>query len=410
MVPSPTPVRQLSAARTDDLGPGRRETYFRRPLRAHLHEHLFLETYGHQLAGYATFLPPPQDELRWSVRADERRGYLFAAGHRSRPGVGFELEFADRTIIVPQQPVTLPAEASFAWPIRQPFGDIPALTATAQPITEIKVGEETYVLFAATPGIDVELLVEGVEPDWVLHADVEPTAQGLIVRPQREPGLACEVWIGMTTLVFLDEATADTVHRGEVDGEQKLIIWPGNGWFDGAFHAVVTERDQSLLAFPTLDQGVTHEGQGSVFTRYILPGEDVVHPLKTPVFTETATLSVAPTDQDFARLEAVPILLPADVLERTGSLSLRLDWTGDVLRLYAGTHPIAEALWSGRLLEVDLTPHWPRIVEEGLWIKAFAWAGNPQVFVDPQIRPRSERPVLTVRDASIIETRTHTVR
>ncbi|WP_285626988.1 hypothetical protein [Kineosporia sp. NBRC 101677] len=381
-------------------------------------QQLFRQTYGAHLAELPAILPEPGDDLRWVARADAERGYLFVSNQRGPRDVQFEVQFAERRIALPA--VKIRSRSCFAWPLRQRFNDIPALTVTAQPITELEVADETYVLFAATPGIDVELFVEGVDADWVLHADVEPAEGGLIVRPQREPGQNCEIWIGMTTLVFLDEATAEAVRKGEVAGRERLVVWAGDGWFDGGFHAVVSERDRPLDVFPALAQGVTHEGEGSVFTRYRVPGGDVVHPLAIPVFPVAVPAPArrndlqkqfsAPCDEDFESLEAVSVPIPPGLLERAGPLMLRLAWTGDVLRLYAGPELIAEQFWSGRELEIDLAPFSRRILAEGLWLKAFAWGPDSEVLVDPRVRPRTGTPLLTVHEASLIEIRTREMR
>ena len=155
-------------------------------------------------------------------------------------------------------------------------------------------------------------------------------------------------------------------------------------------------------------------GQGSVFTRYLVPGSDVTHPLTIPAFPKAVPAPVrrggGPVDEDFEHLEAVEVQIPPGLLEGAGPLVLRLNWTGDVLRLWAGREMIVEQVWSGRELEVDLTPFQERISAEGLWLKAFAWAPDSEVFVDPRVRPQTETPLLMVHEASLMEIRTREMR
>ncbi|WP_170140887.1 beta-galactosidase [Allonocardiopsis opalescens] len=401
--------------------------------RAHFHrlrrQHLLLDAFGPTIATYPTVLPQGGDTVRWAVRGDGERGYLFVNNQQPAlaaladvDGVRFEVEFSERTVTVPSAPFTLRSGVHAAWPLRQRLGGIPALTATAQPITRIDTPRGPVILFAATEGVGVELQLEGVTADTVRGAELRDEGDVLIAVPTSAPGLGAEVVVGDTTLVFLDPATADAVWKGEVDGRESVVVWRGSGWFDGGFRYVAQAHDGVLDVFPPLRGGGLTEvpGEGTVFTRYAVPGEDVSVPVPAPVFDIAALAPVrtggsvgrlsAPDDDDFAALAPVEVPVDDALFDDAERLLLRLDWTGDAVRVYAGDRLIADQFWYGRDVEVDLAPYREEIRASGLWLRAFAWAPDSGVYVDPRVRPDASAPVLQVREASLTAVRSRSVR
>lgn len=401
--------------------------------RGHFHrlrrQHLMLESFGDPLAAYPTVLPDEDDQVRWAVRGDGERGYLFINNHQPAiaalpdiDDVRFEVELADRTVAVPSAPFTLHAGVYTAWPLRERFGDIPALTVTAQPITRFDTPNGPVVLFAATSGVGVELQMDGVDADTVQGARVHQENGRVFAVPENAPGIAAEVTVGRTTLVFLDPDTADAVWTGEVDGRDSVVIWRGSAWFDGGFRYVAQDRDGDLDIVPALGGSDLEPttGAGTVFSRYRVPGEDVSVALPAPEFDIAALAPVrtggtagrlsAPVDADFAALAPVEVTVDDALFDGAERLLLCLDWTGDVIRVHAGSRLIADQFWYGRDFEVDLVPYRDEIRESGLWLTAFAWGPESGVYVDPRVRPETTAPLLRVREATLKRIRSRSVR
>ncbi len=400
--------------------------------RPHFHQlrrqHLFLDAFGDRLAASPTTLPAPdEDPVRWAVRGDGERGFLFVNNHQPAvaplapvEGVRFDVAFdGAREVTVPMDPFTLHEGVFAFWPLRQPFGSVPAVTATAQPITQFAAGNRTVVLLAATDGVPVELQLEGVAASSVEGAEVAEHGDVVIARPTSEPGLGCEVRVGDTTFVILTPALADAVWRGDIDGRDSVVVWQGSAWFDGGLRLVVPERDQPLAVFPPLEAAedlAAAPAEGTVFATFLVPGSDIVRPLPTPVFDVAAVAPVrtggsggrfsAPDDADFAALAPVAIDVPDELFDEADSVVLRLDWTGDAMRVWAGSTLIADQFWYGRSFDIDLTPHREAIREGGLRLRAFAWAPDSGVYVDARVRPDADAPVLTVNSASLTSVRT----
>ncbi|MEU2199306.1 beta-galactosidase [Isoptericola sp. NPDC019482] len=408
--------------------------------RPHFHQlrrqHLFLDAFGRDLATYPTVLPPATDDpVRWAVRSDGERGYLFVNNHQPAvaalpdvDGVQFDVELtgalAGSTVTVPREPFVLRSGAFAAWPLRQRLGTVPAVTVTAQPITRLDTERGPVVLFAATDGVGVELQLEGIDPGDVSGADVTVDGDVVVAVPTAAPGLGCEVAVAGTTFVFLDPALADSVWQGTIDGRESVVLWSGSGWFDDdGLRLEVPERDAVLAVHPPLREAGDlgpRAAEGSVFTTYVVPGSDVVRRVDPPVFDLAAVAPVrtggssgrfsAPDDADFDALAPVEVAVPDALFDEAERLMLTLDWTGDAIRVQAGDLLVADQFWYGRDLEVDLTPYRDLIRTRGLWLRAFAWSPESGVYVDPRVRPDSAMPVLEVHEATLRSVRTLSLR
>ncbi|WP_181164260.1 beta-galactosidase [Microbacterium foliorum] len=389
--------------------------------RRHFHQlrrqHLFLSAFGDRLATYPARIGSQEPgDLRWSVRGDGDRGFLFVNTHQPAlapldavEAVGFEIVGPDAAVRIPSDRITVPAGSSFFWPIRQPLGDLSAVSATAQPITEIRVGDHDVVFLAASDGIEVEIQLDGGEPPVVRGASAAVSEQGrLVIRPDSAPGVDCRVQVGRTTFVILDSGTADTVWRGPVNGIDSVVIWPHGGWFDDrGFVAERQDADEELLVLT--DSG---DGRGVEFGRRVVEGTDARHDLEPPVFPAApvfapriggpASRFAAPTEDDFVDAATAAIRIPSGIGDGAAQVVLRLDWVGDVIRLHIGEDLIADQFWSGRPLEVDLSGYRDRLTEHPIRLTAFAWDPTTRVHVDPRVRPRADDPVLRVDAAALL--------
>lgn len=393
-------------------------------VRPHFHQlrrqHLFLAAFGDRLATYPARIGPSEpDGLRWSVRGDRDRGFLFVNNHQPAlspldpvDGVRFEIGGADAPVRIPAAAIDVPADARFFWPIRQPFGDVEAVSATAQPISEILVGAQAVVLLAAVDGIDVELHVEGVHAGDVRGATATPGEEGrLVLRPEAAPGIDCRVVIGTTVFVILDSDTADAVWRGPVGGVDSVVVWPHGGWFDDTGFVVERQQaDAEVLVLRAWNDADGADGVG--FVTSTVAGASGTLPLPVPEFATAPVVSLrtggpasrssAPTDADFADAAVAELRIPNEVWQDdVERVVLEVAWTGDVLRVYLGDELIADQFWSGRRLEVDLSEYRERLEQRPLRLAAFAWNPRARVYVDPRVRPAASVPELSVQSATV---------
>src|SRR5699024_10271436 len=138
-------------------------------------QHLWLQDDGAALAAMVTTIGGGSDdpaELRWAVRSDGHRGYLFLTTYQpakqpieEHPDVQVQIEFDDETVTAPFRPVDLPAGVSVAWPLRYPLtGDLLLRSATVQVLTRITDDQGEILVVSATAGVPVELVLDGQVP------------------------------------------------------------------------------------------------------------------------------------------------------------------------------------------------------------------------------------------------------
>ncbi|QHC58848.1 beta-galactosidase [Rathayibacter sp. VKM Ac-2760] len=397
-------------------------------LRPHYHllrrQHLFLATWGGDLTGLGVTLPPRgEPALRWALRSDERSGYVFVTNHQpavaALPDVEdaqLSVEVGGRRVLLPSVPSTIPAGTTFFWPVRRRYGSIAALSATAQPITEIVDGGTTTVFFAAIPGIPVELELEGDAE--VRGASRIETAAGPRWLPDAEPGPDCVVRVGDTALVILDEATSLRLYVATLDGRRTAVVFDGGLAQHG--DDVLLERwtdATEVLVVPA----VTQDRVGP-FQRIVLPAWQPFSPLavstvraeSTPATVRTGgsmqRLS-APRDEDFAGAAVFEIAVPASVAvpdERAvaGAAVLVVAWTGDVLRAEIDGVLVGDQFWHGRDWELDLGPWRSALERAPLRLLVLPWDGEADVFVDARVRDRRRAGAATVDSARLLRTET----
>lgn len=291
-------------------------------------QHLMLARWGAALAAMpASFPDDPVDSpdltgLRWSVRSDGRRGFLFVVNRH--PGVDLPrhdgVRFEVGGTVFPE--VDIPSGAVFAWPFGMPLSGATLRWMTAQPVTEVTWRGASLLVAAAT---------DGIPPQLSADADVAEVAseRGRLWELSRNGGVVARVLV-------LDETDADAVALAG----GRLVWAPG---------AVVTD-----------DGEVTFTGDAAMAPRVEVLGEDgwavvdvasavaeevevvVERPAGAPpVGGERGGRASIPTEWDAAAVVTLAVP-PGD--ERT----LRLEWTGDVARAWVGDRLISDALWTGR--------------------------------------------------------------
>lgn len=374
-------------------------------LRPHYHllrrQHLFLSRWGGDLTGLSVTLPARSEtDLRWSLRSDDRSGYVFVTNHQPavRPlpridGVQLTVDIGEHRVSLPSVPTAIPAGSYFVWPVRRAYGSITAVSGTVQPITEIVHDGVTTVFFAETPGVPVELDVETTAD--VVGATRVDTPSGPRWIPDAEPGPDCVVRVGDTALVILDEARSLRLWTATIDGRASAVVFDGGLVQHG--DSVLLERWGSgteVLVHPALDGG--GEARGPL-QRLELPAWEPSSPLtvttlraaSTPAPTRTGgsfgRLS-APQDDDFdaAAVVEIPITLPS----AEGAAVLVVEWTGDVVVADIDGVLVTDQFWSGRDLELDLAPWRTALETAPLRLRILPWNGEAGVFVDARVRDR----------------------
>lgn len=351
-------------------------------------QHLMLADFGHLLAPMAAVLPErrptgqdDRDILRWAVRSDGASGFLFVNNHQpheslpDRPDTAFDITLPDGELTLPGTPVTIPSGAYFCWPLRLDVAGLRLEWATAQPVCTVQDAGRTVLVLAATDGVAPELALDtGTVRSVDTPSGEVVRVDGRVLVTGLRPGTDALVEVatadgGRVGLLVLDAATARGVYRGEAWGAERLVLCADGVVFDRGevrVHSAAARPSFAVLPAPERDPvvegtAVTRTSDG-VLTRFTLDTDGAweavrltrvraAGPAPEPV-TGVLGRAGAPADKHFEAVAAEYVVeVPDDLPE--GAV-LRLTWSGDVGRAYAGDRLVADQFYSGRVW--DLAP------------------------------------------------------
>ncbi|WP_241846975.1 beta-galactosidase [Streptomyces sp. CB02414] len=385
-------------------------------LRAH---HLFLHDRGADLARMA---PVPSETrpdglddrttLRWTVRSDGKRGFLFVNNHQPHEplprhdGVRFQVRLADgRAVTLPDRPVSIPSGAHFVWPIGLGLGQGVILDwATAQPLTRLGVDGVPMTVLAATAGTPVTLaLPAGLRVEG--PAEVRTGTDGTLVsvpQPGTDALLTVHGPDGPVRVLVLDEQQALTVDKVHVRGTDRLLLSDDLVVTDGDEISLHTTASTTSLAFLPAPDALTGGGLGApvadgAFTRWPLSpprataearagcerAEATAPPARTGGSHDRAS---APRDEDFDSAAVYRVTVPQEAFAGGGEVLLRVTYTGDVARAYIGGRLVADHFWYGPDWEIGLRRFAGQAVEHGVEIRVLPLPEESEVYVDASVR------------------------
>lgn len=385
-------------------------------IRDHYHllrrQHMWLALDGEAIAAMGTHVGGGSEdprELRWSVRSDGTRGYLFLTTYQPakkpiepQSAVQLELDFADgASIMAPATPVDLPEGVSVVWPLRYPLTKALTLrSATAQLLTSIELEGEELIVFSATPGVGVELVLEG-RVDVAGPALVEHVGDSTVVTPAA-PGPDCIIRLPGVRLLILDEASANQLYRLTYQGEPRLVLSDAPVFAHGDSLILHTEQPEvtiGLLPAPesvsAAEARLTKEPGSGPWGRWKLTqdagrlrlAEELAPEAPAPPsITTGGPLGRLSAPTDFSGAAIVELSIPDDVFDDIDRVLLRIDWTGDVARAVLDDEVISDHFWYGRGWDIDLTPHRERLKGQPLQLRMLPWLKSHGVWVDPSVR------------------------
>ncbi len=299
--------------------------------------HSFLHDFGARLASLGTSLPDARPSgkddlatLRWSVRGDDARGFLFVNNHErgralpAKPGVQFTVNFpTGGSLTLPTTPVAIPESAHFIWPLNLDLDGAGTLAwATAQPLAVVVRADEKTWYFTATKGVPTEFVFRGARV--VAHRGrIEQRGDGvtrvLDLTPGREPAIVLN---STTRIVLLDESDSLAFERDSRDGSVRFASRP-------------TESTAPLEIERVCNASATRA---------------------VPLGRAPKPVAAMPTDADFAAAAVWRVKLPAGLRAETRPL-LRLRYTGDVARVFVDGELANDDYYNGAPLEIGLWRH-----------------------------------------------------
>jgi beta-galactosidase len=404
-------------------------------IRSHYHllrrVHMFLQDYGTVLARFASrfpeIIPASADDkttLRFAARTDGRAGFLFVNNYQrllpmaAHTGIQFRIKLNDRALLLPAEPLTVPADSAFFWPFNLDFGGVRLIYATAQPICRLEDEGMTYFVFAEIPGVLADFTFERAGTNLIeTHGTVTRNAAHLRAQ-QLRPSTGAAIRLraqsgGHVCFVLLNHDDSLSCWKGRVAGRQRLLLTPAGVAVNGSrVHLTAWNGGDlalSMLPAPrrvTVGDNVAAASVDGLFRRFAAPHDEpsdlrpLAEPIRAagprpPVTKGSQGVAEAPSDEDFAGAGVWRLTLPQSV-DQTRDLLLRVHYIGDVARLYLDGRLVLDNFYDGSPFEIGLKRHAPAIYRGELLLKILPLRKDAPIYL-----PQDAWPDFGVRDSRV---------
>jgi len=420
--PSDVPVRsydfQAPLGEFGQMGPSFR------PLKV---IHQFLLDFGSDLAPMTATLPDrlpagPADTstLRLAARTQGDRGFLFFNNYLryyplpEQKKVQVALKLASETMKVPSEPVDIPPQSSFFWPVNLDLGGALLKYATAQPFALLDDGETRYYFFTVCPGIAPEFVfaastISSLNAKGTVREGDRIRVRGAV--PSTDVAVDLRTVANKTVrIVLLSREQAEDSWKVSIGGRQRLLITKADVFSDGdSVH--LRSRDAGAFSLSILPDAVgltasaplNRTGKDGVFACYSAPVaakriavrvEKIRDQLPSvPIklgrrfdWRENG-VAIAPDDRDFERAAFWRVSLPKDALEGINDAYLDIRYTGDVGRLYGGALLLDDNFFNGKPWEIGLKRFAPETLAKGMDLKILPLRKDAPIYLPARSRP-----------------------
>lgn len=408
--------------------------------------HLMMRSYGDALAPATVrkpvTVPRGNDDLttlRWSVRAKDDAAFVFVNNHvrqypmAAQTGTRFSVALPGGTVTFPSRGVTVPDGAYFIWPVGLDLGGQVLAWASAQPVSRIDSVEGPVHVFAATDGIVPEFaFAAGTRVTGGQQANRDGRRIVRVARPGtdavltvRRPGAAA------IRIVVLTQAQARKLWRADVAGEPHFILSDDQLAAEGEALSFTStgDADFGFSAWPALpgsargNLSLSAPRRDGMFMRYTARAPErratvTVRQIRAPGTaaplraTGPNGVVVQPYPETFGPSAGAWALdLPVDVLRGVDDAFLRIDWAGDVGRLFAGEDMIEDSFFDGRRWLVGLKRHRADLGKP-LTLRVSPLRGDAPVYLDAALKPKlaADQQIADIRLATIVPQYRLTVR
>jgi hypothetical protein len=389
--------------------------------------HQFYNEFGPQLAPMVAFLPEQTPTaaadaatLRSSVRTDGDAGFLFVNNYvhnlpmPERKDVVFQIRLPNSTVQLPRKPADIPPDAYFIWPFNLPMGSTRLAYSTAELLAKLDSADSSYYVFFAIPGIAPEFAFDEKTAGKITADGATQTrASGTLYIDGIEPGTREAISIqpasGKTVhILLLSEEQAENLWKIQLNGKPYLILSRADVFCDEAT-MYLRSRNNSVLAFsilpalatePKANAPLRKSGTDGVLTSYAADVEprpfDIqwkqtqqpfqAPPVQTSALQRKIPVAVAPPDAAFKNAAAWRIALPANEMTGLSDVFLRIDYVGDIGRLYAGQHLLDDDFYHGATWEVGLKRFAP-LAGQSLTLDVLPLRKDAPIYFSPKARP-----------------------
>jgi beta-galactosidase len=392
--------------------------------------HQFYNEFGSYLAPMVAVLPEqtPKDPgdsevLRSAVRTDGTGGFLFINNYvhnlslPDRKEVAFRILLPKETVQLPRTSANIPSGAYLIWPFNLPMGSTGRtrlVYSTAQLLTKLDAVDCIYYVFFAIPGVAPEFAFDEKTIGKITAAGATQVRQnGNLYVDGLESGtreaMSIQPLSGKTIhILLLSQEQAEDLWKMTLNGKPYLLLSGADVFFDkSTVH--LRSRDIGPFAFsilppltaePKSRAPVQKSGNDGVFTSYAVSVEhrafDVrwtqtraagqVDAVQTSALQRKVPVAVAPEDSAYKNAAAWRIAVPTNEMTGVSDVFLRIDYTGDIGRLYAGQRLLDDDFFHGETWEVGLKRFAP-LTGRDLTLEVLPLRKDAPIYFSPNARP-----------------------
>jgi beta-galactosidase len=348
----------------------------------------FLNDFGAMLAPMKVdapaVLPATPSDLtvpRIAVRSSGDHGFVFfnnyvrGASMPVRKGFQVRLMLASGKLLVPSRPIDLPSGAYGIWPINLDIGGVRLIYSTAQLFKLAQTGGQRYYFFFTVPGITPEFALDGDEELLTDRGASRVSGRnGVIYVRMAQPSAIQHVALaapqGTVHIVLMSREVAE--HLWTVDGSSSLIETATQVFSDQnrLYLRSIADPDFTFGLFGAQTPRGLHGAKHGLFTEYSIqvppvkmelsatqiPSQPEIERPSQPTNIASASTEVpfAPEDKDFDDDAVWKLDTSSPSSSDVSNAYLRITYTGDVARLYAGDELLDDNFWNGRPWQIGL--------------------------------------------------------
>ena len=359
--------------------------------------HQFIHDFGPDLALMTAHLPDivpagqrDTSTLRIAARTHDESGFLFFDNYlRNYPlpehkRVTVQLKLPSGAINIPREPVDIPAQSYFYWPVNMDLGGVLLKYATAQPFAKIDDGKTATYFFTPSSTIAPEFaFTESSFDSCRPRSGTVSRRDGLLYITGLDPSMKEAMDLQSHTgkiirIVLLSQEEAYNSWKVLIGGQEHLLITPADVFADGdTLHLRSRDtKDFSLSMFPRGgekveskvplvridDQGLFGRYAANVCPKSIPVSIQLVReaapsfPVKMgkPFDWRHGSVASAPDDSVFDKAGVWQLTVPKDTSSGLSDVFLTINYVGDAARIYGGGHLLDDNFYNGTSWEVGL--------------------------------------------------------
>ena len=359
--------------------------------------HQFIQDFGPDLALTTAHLPDivpagqrDTSTLRISARTHGENGFLFFDNYlRNYPlpehkGVTVLLKLPSGAINIPREPVDIPAQSYFYWPVNMDLDGALLEYATAQPFARIDDGKIDYYFFAPSSTIAAEFaFAESSFDSYRSRTGTVSRRNGLLYLTGIEPSMKEAMEVRSHTgkiirIVLLSQEQAYNSWKVLIGGHEHLLITPADVFADAdtlhlrsrdtknfslsVFPHAGEEIDSKVMLLRADDQGLFARYAANVGSKSIpVTVQQVREPAPSspvmmgkPFDWRHGSVASAPDDSVFDKAAVWQLTVPKDIPSGLSDLFLTINYVGDAARIYGGGHLLDDNFYNGTTWEVGL--------------------------------------------------------